>query len=148
MIPEIGTAAASSKERFEGLGASLSVRIPTYSVNEPSQIPNTASPGWKPVTLLPTASMVPARLRPGLRYFGLRSPKPATRIGYGRPAMMCQVPRSTLAAYSDEDLLVCDRRLVHHLEPEDVLGDGAVGVMNDRHHRRHPKSLGRRHLDF
>jgi hypothetical protein len=34
--------------------------------------------------------------------------------------------------HSHEDLLVGDRRLVHLLEPEDVLGDGAVGVMNER----------------
>jgi hypothetical protein len=94
----IGTAAAASKERFVGLGASLSVRTLTYSANEPSQMPKTSSPGLKPVASLPTASTVPARLRPGLRYFGLPSPKPATRMGYGRPAMMCHVPRSTLAA--------------------------------------------------
>jgi len=39
-----------------------------------------------------------ATLRPGLRFFGLRNPKPATRMGYGKPAMMCHVPRSTPAA--------------------------------------------------
>ena len=98
MSPEIGTAAAWSKERFAGLGASLSVRTRAYSANEPSQMPNTSSPGSKPVTSVPTASTVPARLRPGLEYFGRRSPKPARRIGYGRPAITCQVPRSTLAA--------------------------------------------------
>jgi hypothetical protein len=37
-------------------------------------MPNASSPGSKLVRLLPTASTVPARLRPGLRCFGRRSP--------------------------------------------------------------------------
>src|SRR5207244_2077163 len=61
--------------------ASLSGRARAYSANDASPMPNTMSPGLKPVTLLPTASTVPARLRPGLRYFGLRRPNPATRMG-------------------------------------------------------------------
>src|SRR5215210_9589879 len=83
--PEMGTAAAWSKERFAGLDASLLVWTRAYWANEPLQMPNTASPGPKPVAWAPMASIVPARLRPGLRYFGLRSPNPARRMGYGRP---------------------------------------------------------------
>ena len=52
-----------------------------YSAKVPSPMPNTSSPGAKPVTSAPTASTVPARLRPGLAYFGRRRPKPASRMG-------------------------------------------------------------------
>src|SRR3954467_9846031 len=69
---ETGTAAAWSRDSFAGLGASLSGRAREYSANDASPMPNTASPAAKAVTLAPTASTVPARLRPGLRYFGLR----------------------------------------------------------------------------
>ncbi|HEX2823733.1 MAG TPA: hypothetical protein VHO07_26760 [Streptosporangiaceae bacterium] len=61
-------------------------------------MPWTSSPGLNSVTSWPADSTVPARLRPGLGALGLRSPKPASRMGYGRPAIRCQVPRSTLAA--------------------------------------------------
>jgi hypothetical protein len=77
----MGTAAACSKERFAGFGASLSVRAAAYSAKVLVDIPKTSSPGAKPVTSAPTASTVPARFRPGLAYFGRRKPKPASRMG-------------------------------------------------------------------
>jgi hypothetical protein len=81
VLPEIGTAAACSKERFAGLRASLAGRAATYSAKVLVAIPYTASPGARPVTAAPTASTVPARFRPGLAYVGRRSPKPARRMG-------------------------------------------------------------------
>ena len=52
--------------------------------------------------------------------------------------MMCQVPPINAGrAHPHEGLVVRDRRLVHLNEPEDICGDGAVGIMNDRRHRRH-----------
>ena len=81
MSAETGTAAAWSNDSFAGLGASLSGRARAYSANDASPMPNTASPGVNAVTPAPTASTVPARLRPGLRYFGLRRPNPARRMG-------------------------------------------------------------------
>ena len=58
--PVVGTVAASSKPRFTGFGAILSVRAVAYSANVPLPTPNTSSPGWNAVTSPPTASITPA----------------------------------------------------------------------------------------
>src|SRR3954470_16264313 len=42
---EVGTAAAWSKVRLAGLGASVSSRAQAYSAKAPSQVPKTSSPG-------------------------------------------------------------------------------------------------------
>src|SRR5512132_3803245 len=68
--PEIGTAAACSKVRLAGLGASWLLGTEAYSANEPSHQPKTSSPDWACVTLLPTASMCPATSKPGTGCFG------------------------------------------------------------------------------
>jgi hypothetical protein len=72
--PEMGTAAACSKVRFAGLGASLSDRAQAYSAKEPSQVPNTSSPGRNRLTFSPTASTRPATSLPRMRALGFRSP--------------------------------------------------------------------------
>jgi hypothetical protein len=102
--PETGAAAAWSEDRLAALGVSLSVRAHAYVANEPSQIPNMASPALKPVASAPTASIVPARLCPGLRYFGPRSPNPARWMGYGRPALeVVEASRSDSVSESQRD---------------------------------------------
>ena len=52
------------------------------------------------VTSEPTATTVPATSSPGTWFFGPRNPKPMTRIRYGWPVIMCQVPRSNPAAWT------------------------------------------------
>ena len=70
----MGTAAACSKLRLAGLGASLSARAHAYSAKDPSQMPNTSAPGRNRVTLVPTASTRPATSLPRMPTLGLRSP--------------------------------------------------------------------------
>ena len=70
----MGTAAACSKVRVAGFGAALRSRTHAYSAKEPSQMPNTASPGRNRVTVLPTASTRPATSLPRTRVLGFRSP--------------------------------------------------------------------------
>ena len=57
--------------------------------------------------------------------------------------MMCHVPVHARRVHSHQDLVVCDRRLAYLLEPQDVLGDSAVVVVNDRRHRRHSEERTR-----
>ena len=73
-FPMVATAAACSKLRFAGFGASLSSRARAYSAYEPLAIPNTSSPGWNRVTWSPTASTTPATSEPGTGVLGARSP--------------------------------------------------------------------------
>ena len=77
MPAEIGTTAASAKDRFAGLRASLSSRATAYSANDPGAIPYTSSPTANPVTDEPTLATVPATSRPDTGFFGRRSPKPS-----------------------------------------------------------------------
>ena len=79
VVAEIGRAAACSKVRPAGLGARRLARVATYSAKEPRQVPNTSSPGRRPVAPAPTASTVPATAQPGTGNLGARSPKPTTR---------------------------------------------------------------------
>ena len=79
MPAEIGTTAACSKDRLEGLWASLSSSAAAYSANAPRDIPYTSSPTANRVTAEPTAATVPATSMPGTGFFGLRNPNPRTR---------------------------------------------------------------------
>src|SRR4051795_11476609 len=117
---ETGTAAAWSRDSFAGLGASLSGRARAYSANDASPMPNTASPGAKAVTLLPTASTVPARLRPGLRYFGLRRPESRQADGIGQAGhhVPC-APIHTGRMHPHEELVLSDHGRVDLLDPQD-----------------------------
>ena len=92
------TAAACSKVRFVGFGASLSARAAAYSAKQPSPMPKTSSPTSSVVTSVPSAMTVPATSRPLTLVLGARMAFPASRTGYGRPANRCQTPRSTPAA--------------------------------------------------
>ena len=133
--PEIGTAAACSKERFAGFAASMLGLARAYSAKDPSHVPYTSSPGLNPVTSLPTDSTVPARHRPGLGALGARSPKPARRIAYGRPVITCHVPLSTLAAATRTSTSSSsDRGSGDRGESEHGLGRGAVPGLHDRLH--------------
>jgi hypothetical protein len=76
--PEMGTTAACSKLRLAGLAAKWSSPAQAYSAKEPSHQPNTSSPGWNRVTLLPTASTRPATSMPRTGSLGLRSPSVGT----------------------------------------------------------------------
>ena len=58
--PEMGTTAASSKERAAGLAARWSSGAMAYSAKEPSVQPNASLPGWNRVACAPTASTRPA----------------------------------------------------------------------------------------
>jgi hypothetical protein len=79
-----GTAAACSKVRLAGLATTVPATH-TYSAKAPLVVPpNTASPGRRSVTVLPTASTVPAKSAPGTGCLGPRSPA-AVRAMYGRP---------------------------------------------------------------
>ena len=98
MSAETGTAAACSKVRFAGLGASLASSAQAYSAKEPSQVPNTSSPGLNRVTSLPTASTRPGDVRARTRCLRRAEPEPVERTRYGRPVMRCQTPGSTPAA--------------------------------------------------
>src|SRR3954467_10668364 len=132
---ETGTAAAWSKDSLAGLGASLSGRARAYSANDASPMPNTASPGVKAVTLASTAATVPARLRPGLRYFGpRRRTPPGGWDRAGRPARAtCLGPRWRM--HPHEHLVLSDHGPGDLGDPQDVLGRGAVLVLDDRRHR-------------
>ena len=71
--------------RFIGFGLrGPKIPVPGWAVaywaNEPWLVPNTSSPGSRPVTSWPTASTVPATASPGTGVFGPRSPKPMIRI--------------------------------------------------------------------
>jgi hypothetical protein len=57
-----------------GLRASLSSRATAYSAKDPGATPYTSSPIANRVTDDPTAATVPAASRPGIGFFGLRSP--------------------------------------------------------------------------
>src|SRR2546430_7736298 len=96
---EIGTAAACSYVNRAGLAANRSCDPVAYSAYAPVALPYTSSPGRKRVTPAPTASTRPARSIPGIRVFGRRSPK-AARAAYGSPAIRCQTPWSTPAAWT------------------------------------------------
>ena len=74
VVPEMPTAAACSKLRFAGFGASLASGARAYSANVPVPTPKTSSPGWNRVTSLPTASTTPATSIPGTGFLGARSP--------------------------------------------------------------------------
>ena len=73
-MPAMATEAACSKVRLAGLAASASSAAAAYSAYEPLHQPKTSSPGLNRVTLLPTASTVPATSVPRMPFFGLRSP--------------------------------------------------------------------------
>jgi hypothetical protein len=70
----MATAAACSKLRFAGFGASLLSGARAYSAYEPLPMPNTSSPGWNLVTSSPTASTTPATSAPGTGVLGARRP--------------------------------------------------------------------------
>src|SRR2546429_407925 len=98
--PAMGTAAACSKGRLAGFGASAPSDTAAYSAKAPPSRfaePKTASPGRNRVPLEPTASTCPATSVPRTRFFGLRSPY-IGRAMYGRPAMIAQSPGLTPAA--------------------------------------------------
>jgi hypothetical protein len=70
----MGTAAACSKLRLAGLGASLSGPADTYSAKEPSPMPNTSAPACTWATFVPTTSTRPATSLPRTPTLGVRSP--------------------------------------------------------------------------
>ena len=134
--PEIGTAAACSKDRFAGLGASLSVPTAAYSANEPAPMPNTASPGLKPPTSVPIASIAPGEAPPRVGVLRLAEPeaRQTDRVGEARH----HVPRAAVHAgrvHPDENLVRSDRGAVDSPEPKHGLGIGTVFVLDDRCHR-------------
>jgi hypothetical protein len=89
VVPEIGTAAASSKLRAAGFRASFFTGTTANSANEPDEAnPITSSPGANPATADPTAWTTPATSPPRTRVFGLRSPR-NSRAKYGFPSMTC-----------------------------------------------------------
>src|ERR687898_1446031 len=89
VAPEIGTAAASSKDSPGGFAATFPTGPTANSANEPDdEYPITSSPGANPVTAEPTASTTPATSPPRTRALGLRKPN-ASRAKYGFPSMMC-----------------------------------------------------------
>ena len=73
--PKYANPGRSLAGTVEAVGAAV------YSAKVLVAIPNTSSPGAKPVTSAPTASTVPARFRPGLAYLGRWRPNPASRMG-------------------------------------------------------------------
>ena len=84
----MGIAAACSTVRLAGFGAKLSAGAQAYSARVPVLLlPNTASPGSSPCTLLPTASTRPATSIPRIPLRGRRSPN-ARRTTVGTPVMM------------------------------------------------------------
>src|SRR5918994_1299882 len=75
VAPEIGTAAASSKDSRGGFAATFPTGTTANSANEPDEeYPITSSPGANPVTPEPTASTTPATSPPRTRALGRRSP--------------------------------------------------------------------------
>ena len=86
-------------------------------------MPYTSSPGWNAVTSVPTASTVPARLRPGFGALGARSPKPASAHRVRQAGH--DVPRAPVDAggvHPHQHLVVADRRPVDVREPQHVSG--------------------------
>src|SRR5512139_829947 len=77
MIPDLDTAAACSNVTLDGFRAmACSARMQMYSAKDPPLPPKTSSPGLKRVTLLPTASITPAKSDPRRVFLGLVSPLP------------------------------------------------------------------------
>lgn len=97
-MPETAKTPQWAKGSRVGTRASFSASAHAYSANEPFAMPKTASPTAKRVTPDPMATTVPATSSPGTGLFGRENPKPITRMRYGRPVIMCQVPRSIPAA--------------------------------------------------
>ena len=96
---EMGTAAACSKVRFAGLGASLSSRARAYSAKAPSPDAEHLVARLEPGHVLADRLDAPGDIRAadtGSWACGARNPRARTR--YGRPVMRCQTPRSTPAA--------------------------------------------------
>src|SRR5215813_10743801 len=92
-----GTEAACSNVTLSGFLTNADSETHTYSANVPRHKPNTASPGLNPVTVLPTASTLPATSEPSPVIFGLRSPA-KMRTMYGIPRIKCQSTGLTEAA--------------------------------------------------
>ena len=97
-------------------------------------MPNTSSPTANLVTAEPTATTVPATSSPGTGFFGLRNPKPMTRIRYG-PArhQVPGAPVQTRRVHPHQHLVVGDLGSGDPREAQDV--GGAVAVLHDRPHR-------------
>src|SRR5260370_32371104 len=128
----MGTAAAWSKKRVAGLGASLPVRARAYSADEPLPIPNTSSPGLTPVTLVPAASTeAPARVEV-LRPAETKScdADRGGQTGHHVPGAPVHPGR----AHPYQDFLISTGGPVHLLEPQHILGRGAVPVLAGRLH--------------
>ena len=90
-------AAASSKEREAGFGASFASAARANSAVAPSVMPKTSSPGRNLVTSAPTLSTMPATSKPGTPYAG-RSRPVAIRIATGDPWTANTSPMWTAAA--------------------------------------------------
>ena len=73
-------------------------------------MPYTSSPGCEARDVPADRPDRPGDVRPGTGVFGARSPKPASRIGYGMPGH--QVPGAPVdagGAHADQHLVVADR---------------------------------------
>ena len=81
--PDTVRTAACWKPSAGGLRTSLASGAAAYSANVPRPIPSTSSPAANRVTCAPVATTVPATSIPGTWAFGLRNPKPSTRMRYG-----------------------------------------------------------------
>src|SRR5215213_6177400 len=75
---------------------------------------------------------------PRVEMLRLAEPKACDPDGVGKAGHdVPGAPVHTRCVHSHQDLVVGDRRLGHLGKSEDVLGDGAVLVVNDRCHRLH-----------
>ena len=134
MTADTGTAAACSKLRFAGIGASLSGCAGAYSANAALLVPYTASPGWRSVTFAPTASTTPASSEPSPAVFGARSAEAGDPDQVGQPGH--DVPRAAVQpgrVDAHEHLVVGDLGHLHVAELEDV--GRAVAIAHDGSHR-------------
>ena len=99
-------------------------------------MPNTPSPGLSETTPLPTLTTRPAKSNPGIRSFGRRSPKPAMRTRYGRPAEVPDAPVHAGGLDLDQHFAVGDlRQGFVDFHPQDFPGRAEL-VLYDGLHRR------------
>jgi len=87
----VGTEAASSNVMLDGfcinpfsgthISSAKALQLP---------IPNTSSPIWNCLTLLPTTSTRPEKSSPSILCFGFRSPPVVKRINNDSPVNVCQ----------------------------------------------------------
>ena len=142
---EMGAAAACSKVRLAGLGASWSAGAVTYSANEPLHVPYTSSPGAKPVDAGGDGFDGSGEASARVWVLGPAEAEPGEAEGIGQAGH--DVPGAPVHAggvHAHQDLAVPDGGHVDLRDLEEVLRRRAVAILNNGLHRGSARPRGRR----